>query len=159
LLQHAAAKALLFLAVGSVVYATSVRSMSQLGGLGRKMPVTAVCFFIGGFAIAGLPPFSGFMSELTIFMAGAREGMWAAVGTGIFTSLLTLVVVIKAGQAVFWGQAKSPAALESVREAPACLWVAMAALAAVCVLLGVYPQIAYPLLDKAAVCIAGVVAP
>ena len=41
-------------------------------------------------------------------------------------------------------------------SAPASLWVAMAALAAVCVLLGVYPQAAYPLLNKAALSIAGV---
>jgi hydrogenase-4 component F len=160
LLQHAAAKALLFLTVGAVVYSTSSRSMSQLGGLGRRMPVTAVCFFIGGFAIAGLPPFSGFMSKLTIFLAGAQEGMWAAVGVATFTSLLTLVVVIRAGQAVFAGEAKSLAAsAEGVREAPASLWVAMVALAAVCVLLGVYPQVVYPLLNGATLSIAGLLHP
>ncbi len=150
LLNHAAAKALLFLAVGAVIYATSSRSMSELGGLARRMPVTAVCFFVGAFAISGLPPFSGFMSKLTIFLAGAQAGMWAAVGIGIFTSLLTLIVVIRAGQAVFWGEPKSSAlSLDSVKEVPASLYVAMAALAAVCILLGVYPQLAYPLLNKA----------
>jgi len=160
LLQHAAAKALLFLTVGAVVYSTSSRSMSQLGGLGRRMPVTAVCFFIGGFAIAGLPPFSGFMSKLTIFLAGAQEGMWAAVGVAIFTSLLTLVVVIRAGQAVFAGRARSLAASsEEVREAPASLWIAMVALAGVCILLGVYPQVAYPLLNDATLSIAGLLHP
>jgi proton-translocating NADH-quinone oxidoreductase chain N len=156
LLNHAVAKALLFLSVGAVIYATSLRSMSQLGGLGRRMPVTAACFFVGAFAIAGLPPFSGFMSKLTIFLAGAQAGMWAAVGVAIFTSLLTLVVVIRAGQAVFWGNPKSAnVSLETVREAPTSLWVAMVALAAVCVLLGVYPQVAYPLLNQATLSIAG----
>jgi formate hydrogenlyase subunit 3/multisubunit Na+/H+ antiporter MnhD subunit len=120
------------------------------------MPVTAACFFVGAFAIAGLPPFSGFMSKLTIFLAGAQAGMWAAVGVAIFTSLLTLVVVIRAGQAVFWGNPKSAdVSLETVREAPTSLWVAMVALAAVCVLLGVYPQVAYPLLNQATLSIAG----
>jgi len=158
LLHHAAAKSLLFLSVGAVIYATSARSMSQLGGLGRRMPVTAVCFFIGAFAISGLPPFSGFMSKLTIFLAGAQAGMWAAVGVGIFTSLLTLIAVLRAGQAVFWGTPRSgDLSLESVREAPASLWLAMGALAGVCLLLGVYPQIAYPLLHKATLSIAGLV--
>jgi hydrogenase-4 component F len=160
LIHHAVAKALLFLSIGAVIYATSARSISQLGGLAKRMPVTAVCFFIGAFAIAGLPPFSGFMSKLTIFIAGAEAGMWAAVGVGIFTSLLTLVVVMRAGQAIFWGAPKtSGLALESVREAPASLWVAMGALAVVCVLLGVYPQIAYPVLNGATLSIAGVPGP
>jgi formate hydrogenlyase subunit 3/multisubunit Na+/H+ antiporter MnhD subunit len=156
LLHHAVTKGLLFLCIGAVIYVTSARTMSELGGLGKRMPVTAVCFFIGAFSISGLPPFSGFMSKLTIFMAGAQAGMWSAVGIGIFTSLLTLIVVIRAGQAVFWGSPKSSAlSLESIKEAPASLYVAMAALAGVSVLLGVYPQIAYPLLNKATLSIAG----
>jgi hydrogenase-4 component F len=159
LVTHAAAKALLFLSVGAVIYATSARSISELGGLSRRMPITAVCFFIGAFSIAGMPPFGGFMSKLTIFMAGAGVGMWAAVGVGVFTSLLTLVVVFRAGQAVFWGEPKSAAAaLESVREVPASLWAAMVLLAGVCLLLGVYPQLAYPLLNRASLSIAGVLA-
>ncbi len=156
LLHHGVVKALLFLCVGAVIYATSTRSMSQLGGLGRRMPITAVCFFIGAFSISGLPPFSGFMSKLTIFLAGAQAGMWSAVGVAIFTSLLTLIVVIRAGQAVFWGSPKSSGpAPDSVKEAPASLYVAMAALAGVSILLGVYPQLAYPLLNKATLSIAG----
>jgi hydrogenase-4 component F len=156
LINHAAAKALLFLSVGAVIYATSARSMSELGGLGKRMPITAVCFFIGAFSLSGLPPFSGFMSKLTIFLAGAEVGMWTAVGVAVFTSLLTLIVVFRAGQAVFWGSPRSASAgAESVREAPASLWIAMAALAGVTVLLGVYPQLAYPLLNRAALSIAG----
>jgi formate hydrogenlyase subunit 3/multisubunit Na+/H+ antiporter MnhD subunit len=123
------------------------------------MPITAACFFVGAFSISGLPPFSGFMSKLTIFLAGAEAGMWAAVGVAIFSSLLTLIVVIRAGQAVFWGAAKpNLAAAETPREAPASLWVPMAALAVTCVLLGVYPQLAYPLLNQAAATITGVFA-
>lgn len=157
LVTHAAAKGLLFLSVGAVIYATSARSISELAGLSKAMPITAVCFFIGAFSIAGMPPFAGFMSKLTIFLAGAGAGMWAAVGVAVFTSLLTLVVVFRAGQAVFWGHPKSGAAAwESVREVPASLWVAMIALAAICLLLGIYPQLAYPLLNGAALSIAGV---
>jgi len=156
LLTHAAAKALLFLCVGAVIYTTSARSMSELGGLGRRMPITAVCFFIGAFSLAGLPPFAGFMSKLTIFLAGADVGMWAAVAVGAFTSLLTLIVLFRAGQAVFWGSPRSQAAAaESVGEAPPSLWVAMVALAAVCVILGVYPGLAYPLLHRAALSLVG----
>jgi hydrogenase-4 component F len=159
LVSHALAKGLLFLSVGAVIYATSARSISQLGGLAKHMPITAACFFVGAFSISGLPPFSGFMSKLTIFLAGAEAGMWAAVGVAIFSSLLTLIVVIRAGQAVFWGAAKpNLAAAETPREAPASLWVPMAALAVTCVLLGVYPQLAYPLLNQAAATITGVFA-
>ncbi len=159
LVTHAAPKGLLFLSVGAVIYATSARSISQLGGLGKRMPLTAICFFIGMFSIAGMPPFAGFMSKLTIFLAGAGVGMWAAVGVGVFASLLTLVVVFRAGQAVFWGTARSgPVDQEAVREVPASLCLAMVALAGICLLLGVYPQLAYPLLDRASLSIASVLA-
>jgi hydrogenase-4 component F len=155
LVTHAAAKGLLFLSVGAVIYATSARSISELGGLSRRMPITAACFFVGAFSIAGMPPFAGFMSELTIFMAGANVGLWAAVGVGVFASLLTLVVVFRAGQAVFWGDPKPEmGALGSAREVPASLWVPMVALAGVCLLLGVYPQLAYPLLHRASLSLA-----
>jgi len=86
--------------------------------------------------------------------------MWAAVGIGIFTSLLTLIVVIRAGQAIFWGNPKSAdISLDAIHEAPTSLWVAMAGLAAICLLLGIYPQAAYPILNEATLSIAGVLGP
>jgi proton-translocating NADH-quinone oxidoreductase chain N len=149
LVNHALAKGLLFLAIGGVVYRTSGRTINQFGGLGAKMPVTAACFFIGAFAISGLPPFNCFFSKLTIFLAGAQAGMWWAVAIAIFTSLLTLVAVIKAGFMIFWGKPRDEAIFESAKEVPASMYIPFGILAFGCILLGVYPHLIFPLLDRA----------
>ncbi|MDD3873820.1 MAG: proton-conducting transporter membrane subunit, partial [Methanosarcina sp.] len=67
--NHALFKSLLFLCAGSVVHATGTRSIEDLGGLVKRMPHTAALFLIGSVSIAGLPPTSGFVSELMLFQA------------------------------------------------------------------------------------------
>jgi formate hydrogenlyase subunit 3/multisubunit Na+/H+ antiporter MnhD subunit len=119
------------------------------------MPLTSACFFIGAVAISGLPPLSGFMSKLTVFLALARSGMWWAAVVAVLVGLLTTVVLMRAASAVFWAQpAGTGTVTQPVREVPATMWVPMVVLAIACVVLGVLPQIAYPLLDRAAVVLA-----
>ncbi|NLG69818.1 MAG: NADH-quinone oxidoreductase subunit L, partial [Firmicutes bacterium] len=70
LTTHAFFKALLFLAAGSVISATHhVQQMNRLGGLLRRMPLTAAAWMVGGAALIGIPPFSGFFSKDEILMA------------------------------------------------------------------------------------------
>ena len=68
-LNHALFKSLLFLVTGSVMHATSHRSLGKLGGLIRPMPWVAALALIGTLAIAGLPPLNGFASEWMLFQA------------------------------------------------------------------------------------------
>ena len=70
LMTHAMFKALLFLAAGSVIIAMHhEQDMRKMGGLRRYMPVTYVCMIIGGWALAAIPPFSGFFSKDLIIEA------------------------------------------------------------------------------------------
>jgi hydrogenase-4 component F len=157
LLNHALEKALLFLCVGAVIYATGARRIADLGGLAERMPVTGACFVVGALAIAGFPPTNGFMSKLTIFLALARARMWWAAILALLAGLLTAAVMLRAAYRVFWGKPADGAAGVSgpdVREVPASLWVPMLVLAAACLVLGVFPQAAYPLLDRAATALA-----
>jgi len=153
LLNHALEKSLLFLCVGAVIYATGARRIRDLGGLAERMPITGACFVVGALAIAGFPPTNGFMSKLTIFLALARARMWWAVVLGLLAGFMTAAVMLRAAYRVFWGEPTQEAALRQagdVREVPASLWVPMLVLAAACLVLGVFPQLAYPLLDRAA---------
>ena len=61
--SHALFKSLLFVGTGAVLHATGERNLGRLGGLIRFMPWVAWLVLIGVFASAGLPPFSGFVSE------------------------------------------------------------------------------------------------
>jgi formate hydrogenlyase subunit 3/multisubunit Na+/H+ antiporter MnhD subunit len=156
LLNHALCKAVLFLAVGCIIYTTAGRRMSELGGLARSMPITAVMFFIAAFGISGLPPFNGFWSKLTLYLAAADARLWWALGVAILTSLLTFVAFVRAGYRVFWSDADSKPEDMEPKEAPAAMLVPMGFLAALCVLIGVLPQIVYPLLDPAARALASI---
>jgi proton-translocating NADH-quinone oxidoreductase chain N len=152
LLNHALCKSLLFMCVGAVMYATGARRISELGGLRSQMPITSACYFLGALALAGFPPLNGFWSKLTIYLALARAGLWWAAGLAILASILTMVVMVRAGYRVFWGNLPTTgsASPSNLKEVPARMFVPMMILAAICVLLGTYPQAPYPLLHRAA---------
>ena len=78
LMTHAFFKALLFMAAGSVIAAMAGnQNLDEMGGFRRAMPFTFGCMLIGGLALAGVPPFSGFFSkdEILAYVA-AREGWY-----------------------------------------------------------------------------------
>jgi proton-translocating NADH-quinone oxidoreductase chain N len=153
LVNHTLVKALLFLSVGAIMYATGgKRRISELGGLASKMPITAVAFFIGALSIGGLPPFNGFMSKFTIFLAvGEAKLLWAAA-IGIFTGMLTISCLVWAAYRVFWRKPAVEVVTANpgeVREVPFMMWLSLVILAAACVVIGVYPQILHRPLDVA----------
>lgn len=60
---HSVIKNLLFLCAGAIIVRTGRTKVAQLNGIGKEMPVTMVCFTMGGLALVGIPPFSGFVSK------------------------------------------------------------------------------------------------
>ena len=135
LLMHGVAKAMLFLAAGSVMHAahdeTDIRKM---GGLRKRMPVTAAAFVIGALALAGLPPLNAFWSKDEILLAVA-DGL-----NPVFLILFLAAVVLSAlymGRAVlivFFGRLKPEN--ERVRESPLAMAAPLALLAVLAVAAG-----------------------
>ena len=74
LINHALAKGLLFLNSGSVQQATGTRNLDEMGGLAKRMPVTAATNLVGSLSIAGVPPLNGFWSKLIIIVALVQAG-------------------------------------------------------------------------------------
>src|SRR5450756_1177210 len=147
-INHAIFKTLLFLGAGAVVYATGLRDLNHLGGLGRKMPATMLAFTIGAAAISGLPPLNGFASEWLTFqglfgIAGsgalepaARFAAVATIGALALTAALAVACFVKATGVTFLGLPRSAAAgaaHETTRPAVA----AMGLLAAACIAVGI----------------------
>jgi len=96
-LNHSLFKSLLFFSAGSIYQQTHTRNMERLGGLIKLMPKTAVTFLIGAVAIAGLPPFNGFVSEFIIY-SGLIEGFHAGS-----ISQIILFVISLAGLSIIGG--------------------------------------------------------
>ena len=92
--NHSLFKGLLFMAAGSVVQATHIKNMDKLGGLIKKMPQTAVAFFIGAMAVAALPPLNGFISEWLLFQGLFQLGI---VGRDTFLGILAPIGIALLG--------------------------------------------------------------
>ena len=155
-LNHAIFKCLLFLGAGSVLQATGTRNMEKLGGLIRRMPVTAFFFLIGAVAISGLPPLNGFVSEWLTYqsllagfgttqsltrllfpMAGALLALTAALAAACF---------VKAFGITFLALPRSKEAGEAREVAPS-MSIGMGILAASCVVLGLGASWFLPVFD------------
>ncbi|MHB8492782.1 MAG: NADH-quinone oxidoreductase subunit L [Solirubrobacteraceae bacterium] len=77
LMTHAFFKALLFMAAGSLIGAMAgEQSLQRMGGFRKAMPFTYGCFVVGGLALSGIPPFSGFFSKDEILLVTAERGGW-----------------------------------------------------------------------------------
>ncbi len=158
-LNHGLFKGLLFQGAGSVLHATGVRQLDQLGGLARRMPVTAVTFLVGAAAISGLPPLNGFVSEWLVlvgaFRGAALHGAAAVAAVAVVPALaliggLAVACFVKVFGVVFLGVARTEASGRA-HEAGPLMRVPMLLGAALCVLLGVAPLWSVALVAPAAV--------
>jgi NADH-quinone oxidoreductase subunit M len=144
--SHGLGKAILFMMAGSIILQTGTRSMAKLGGLGGKMPYTAVIAMIGALTIIGIPPTSGFMAEWILFngvlqtataqMDPLRTTMFAL---GILTTVLSSAYILWLYKRIFFG--KIPEHLGHVRDPNWYITATMGVLAALTLIIGVYPDL------------------
>lgn len=143
---HIIYKALLFMSAGVVIYRTGKSKCTELGGLFRTMPVTTVCGIVGALAISSFPLTSGFVTKSLISQAAIDEKlMWVfmlltAASAGVF-----LHAGIKFPWFVFF---QRDSGLRP-KDAPWNMGLAMVIFAGLCILLGVFPELLYPLLPYA----------
>ena len=152
-LNHALFKSLLFLGAGMVVHRTGSRAIDQLGGLLKGMRITGTTFLIGSLAIAGLPPFNGFVSEFLVYLGSFRGvpmdrgtlalSLLAIVGLAVIGGL-ALACFTKVVGVVFQGEPRSAAARGATEHGWTML-ASMIALAGACIFIGVFPGLCVPL--------------
>ncbi len=155
-INHAMFKALLFLGAGAVLHATHTRDMEQLGGLAKRMPKTAFFFLIGAVAISALPPLNGFVSEWLTYQSllqgfGTTDSLirllFPLSGAMLaLTGALAAACFVKAFGITFLAQPRSSHAANA-REASPTMLVGQGLLTAVCVFLGLFPNLFLRLLD------------
>ena len=145
-ITHGLGKAILFMMAGSIILQTGTRSMSKLGGLAGKMPYTAVITMIGALTIIGIPPTSGFMAEWILFNGVLQTGVnhWdslrvAAFSIGILATVLSSAYILWMYKRVFFGKISEE--YIHVRDSSKYITVTMAVLAAISLIIGVYPDL------------------
>jgi len=113
IINHACGKGLLFLSVGAIAYATGTRKISELSGLGRKMPLVSMAFIIGLFSVTGVPPLSCFWSKFMMFTGAFEIGGSAGYILGVLVIIESLVAFawyLFVGHKVFFGAVSEKAA-------------------------------------------------
>lgn len=147
--NHVFFKDLLFLMVGAVMLRTHADAISELGGVGRRMPVTMFCFFIGSLAAVGVPPTNGFTSKWIIYQALMAEGEPLLALISLIGSVVTLAYLARFMHTVFLGQPGRD--LEHIEEAPWVMRAPMLLMAFMVILTGVFPGLLLAPLNEALV--------
>ena len=141
-------KGTLLMCAGAVLYATGRRKISELGGLGRQMPLTAVCFLIASFAISGMPFLNGFASKALV-MHAVSEGGYELVSFLLTTASVGtwMSIALKINYFVFFGKPVSgkPFPAEELKPVPVNMKIGMVLGAAACTVTGVMPKLVYNL--------------
>lgn len=145
---HALGKGILFMMAGSIILQTGTRNMDKLGGLGGKMPYTAVFAMIGGLTIIGVPITSGFMSEWVLFNGALQNAVvdWSSLkaisfALAITATILTSAYILWMYKRIFYGVV--PETLKNVRDSSMYILVTMGILASLTLVLGLYPDLFY----------------
>src|SRR3989440_11285678 len=128
LFTHAFFKALLFLAAGSVIVSLHhEQDIWKMGDLASKLKITFVTFAIGGLALIGCPPFSGFFSKDAILALAFQRNM-PIFAIGLTTAFLTAFYVSRQAIIVFFGKPRSDSA-RNAHESPLVMIVPLLVLA------------------------------
>jgi NADH-quinone oxidoreductase subunit M len=151
-LSHILGKCILFSVAGILVTQTGCRSIKEMGGLARKMPITATLCIFGSMILSAMPPLSGFQGEWILFGGLIQKGIQSSPITlavaivGLLATFLTVVYTFWPFIRIFFGEL-SPS-LENVKEAPLSMTVPLIVLAGVSLVIGIYPNLITHLLNS-----------
>ncbi len=135
IVNHALMKAALFLAVGAIFYRACPMKLTELAGIGRKMPLTMAAFTIAGFGLVGTPGTSGFISKWYLAVGALDKGWWVLVFLIMGSSLLALVYVGRVLE-VAWLREPSPE-IAHASDPPLSMLLPLLVLAAATIYFGI----------------------
>jgi len=146
--MHAFGKITLFFCAGAIYVAAGKKYISQMDGLGRRMPITYLAFFLGSLSIIGMPPLGGFISKWNLAIGAVESGQLILLLVILISSLLNAFYFFPIVYRGFF----LPAAAgepEGVKEAPLFCLVPLSITALCSLLLFFWPSVFYRLAQLA----------
>jgi multicomponent Na+:H+ antiporter subunit D len=140
--NHILYKALLFMCMGSVMYMTGKRKLTEMGGLARYMPVTCITCIIASLSIAGAPGFNGYVSKGMVIASAVERRMPILELMMVLAAVGTFLSFVKLCYFTFFA---SNGGIEA-KESPLNMQLAMLLTAFLCVFIGVYPRVLFHIL-------------
>ena len=149
IVMHAFGKITLFFAAGAILVAAHKTEISQLDGLGRRMPLTFAAFTVGTLSIIGLPPLGGMWSKWYLAQATLETGQMILLATLLLSSLLNIAYLLPIPLRAFFAKGNDGDASTGIQEAPMFCLIAISVTALGCLVLFFYPQFWYELASMA----------
>jgi len=150
-LSHCIGKTVFFSAAGMVVYSTHIRDTTKLSGLMYKMPMTALIFILGGLMLAGIPPFSSFISEVIMFQGIFQRADTIGIALGIIglmAVLLTVAYVAYFALTIFFGELPDNLKNNShIKDPPLSMCLPLIGIILLGAFLGLYPSLVINLFE------------
>lgn len=142
--NHAFSKITLFFCAGSIYVASHKTEVSQLSGIGRKMPWTMTAFFIGSLSMIGVPPVAGFVSKWFLAMGSIEAGelpiLFVLLASTVLNAAYFLPIVYKAFFEEFKEDHHHGGSHEEIKESPYFVVIPLLITAGISILLGLYPD-------------------
>lgn len=149
MISHGFLTGLFFATIGMIYERTHTRDITQMGGIMRKLPFLGVGFVIAGFAGLGLPGFSGFIAESTIFIgAFAQDSTLTRIVTvlAILSITTTAVYILQTANRMLHGS--MPTKYETLTDATLREKLVVIVLVACLLLIGIFPGWLCDMLDE-----------
>ena len=118
IVMHAFGKITLFFCAGAIYITTHKTEISDMRGIGRRMPITTFAFLLGSLNVIGLPPFGGAWSKWYLTLGAAQAHQALLVAVLMISSLLNIGYLMPIAIRGFFSPLDDEGKQESVREAP-----------------------------------------
>ncbi|MEK6202067.1 MAG: monovalent cation/H+ antiporter subunit D family protein [Desulfobulbaceae bacterium] len=138
---HAFGKITLFFCAGAIFVATGKKYISEMAGIGRRMPITMFAFFIGSLSIIGLPPAGGMISKLLMVRGAMEADMAWVLAVYLISSFLNAAYFLPIVYKAFFCTEEEALFENKFNEAPVCCWLPPVITAIVSMILFFYPAI------------------
>ncbi|HBF42576.1 MAG TPA: cation:proton antiporter, partial [Desulfobacteraceae bacterium] len=124
--MHAFGKITLFFCAGAIFVATGKKNISEMVGIGKRMPITMVAFFIGALSVIGLPPCGGFISKWNLVLGTLEADQWPMLVVLLGSSLLNAAYFLPIVYKAFFCTKEESLFEKKFEEAPVCCVVPLA---------------------------------
>ncbi len=101
--NHSFIKSALLMITGAISSRTIGKTsrLSEIGGIGQKLVYTSGLYFLGGMALAGVPPLNGFISKVALIQGGIGAEGWLVLGLAVGAGMITLLYMMRTWQLIF----------------------------------------------------------
>jgi len=147
--MHAFGKITLFFCAGAIFVATGKKNISEMVGIGRRMPITMVAFFIGSLSVIGLPPTGGFFSKWYLVQGTIQADQWPMLVVLLTSSLLNAAYFFPIVYKAFFCTPEEAMFEDRIEEAPIWCVVPLVITAAGSIALFFYPTLFLKLAELA----------